>query len=73
VTAAEKLLLESAARGQVFDGASAQLAADPRSEGTQQRHVVIRAEILRHLLTADERQVDSEGHTVASGEDQRTS
>ena len=61
VAAAEKLMLESVARGQVFDGANVQLAAESGGEGVQQRHVVVRAEILRHLLTADEWLVDSKG------------
>ena len=61
MAAAEKLMLESVARGQVFDSANAQLAAESGGEGVQQRHVVVRAEILRHLLTADEWLVDSKG------------
>ena len=61
MAAAEKLMLESVARGQVFDGANVQLAAESGGEGVQQRYVVVRAEILRHLLTADEWLVDSKG------------
>lgn len=55
---------ESAARirrgGEVFDGTGAQLTSESGDGGAEQ-HPVMRAEILRHLLTADEWQVDSKG------------
>ena len=61
VAPAENLLLESVARGEVFDGTAAQLMSEPGGGGAEQHPAVIRAEILRHVLTADEWQVDSKG------------
>jgi phage baseplate assembly protein gpV len=61
VAAAEKLMLGSAASGQVFDGADVQLAAESADGEAQHSHVAVRAEILRHLLTADDWPVDPKG------------
>jgi hypothetical protein len=55
VDAAEKVMLERVASGQVFDGVDAR--PGQAAAGT----VTVRAEVLRHLLTADDWPVDPKG------------
>src|SRR6266568_7355091 len=61
VAAAEKLMLGSAASGQTFDGFNALPPAESEGSHAQGNHATVRAEVLRHLLTADDWPVDPKG------------